>query len=58
MYFFYIVFQIRLIIGLIEECCGVFCTTMAHKWPIMTLLQEHLLKPPFRNIKLILFIPQ
>jgi hypothetical protein len=44
MYFFYIVFQIRLIIGLIEECCGVFCTTMAHKGPIMTFLQEHIPK--------------
>jgi hypothetical protein len=40
--FLYIVFKLRPIIGLFEECYGAFCTTMAHKWPIMALLQEHI----------------
>ncbi len=56
--FLYIVFQIKPIIGLLEECYGEFCTTMAHKGPIMTFLQKHILKPPFWNIELILLIPQ
>jgi hypothetical protein len=56
--FLYIVFQIRPIVGLLAECCGAFCTTMAHKRPIMALLQEDVPKPPFWNIKQILFVPQ
>jgi hypothetical protein len=42
-----IVFQIKLIVGLLEECCGALCTTMARKWAIMTFFQEHIPKPPF-----------
>jgi hypothetical protein len=45
--FLYIIFQIKPIIGLLEECYGAFLTTMAHKGPIMTLLQEHIPKLPF-----------
>jgi len=45
--FLCIVFQIRPIIGLLEECCGALCTTMARKWPIMAFLQKHIPKPPF-----------
>jgi hypothetical protein len=45
--FFYIIFQIRPIIGLLENCCGALCTTMASKWPIMAFLQKHIFKPPF-----------
>jgi hypothetical protein len=56
--FLYIVFQIRPIIGLLEECYGELYTTMAHKGPIMTFLLEHILKPFFWNIELIWLIPQ
>ncbi len=52
-----IVFQIRPIVGFVEECYGAFCATMAHKGPIMTLLKEHIFKFPFWNIKPILLIP-
>jgi hypothetical protein len=31
-----IIFQIRPIIGFLEECYGELCTTTAHKGPIMT----------------------
>jgi hypothetical protein len=56
--FFYIVFQSRPIISLLEECYGALCTTMACKGAIMTLLQEHIPKPPSQKMKLILLIPQ
>jgi hypothetical protein len=54
----YIIFQIKPIIGLLEECGGAFYTTMARKGPIMAFLQKHLPKPPFWNIKPIMFVPQ
>jgi hypothetical protein len=52
--FLCIVFQIRPIVGLLKERCGALCATMVNKWPIMALFQEHIFKPPFRNIKPIL----
>ncbi len=56
--FLCIVFQIRLIINLLEECYSVLYTIMAHKGPIMTLLQKHIPKSHFQNIKPILLVPQ
>ncbi len=55
--FLCIIFQIKLIVRLLEECYGAFCNTMARKGPIMTFLQEHIPKPPFWNIEPILLIP-
>ncbi len=52
------VFRVGPIIGLLEECCGALCTTMAHKWPIMTFLQNDVPHLPFQHIESILLVPQ
>ncbi len=52
------VFQVGPIVGLLKDYCGALCTTMAHKWPIMTFLQDGVPHLPFRHIESILFVPQ
>jgi hypothetical protein len=52
------IFQVGLIVGFLEECCGALCTTMARKRPIMTFLQDDIPHLPFRGIESILFVSQ
>ncbi len=51
------IFQVRPIVGLLEKRCGVLCTTMACKWPIMTFLQNDVPHLPFQHIKSVLLVP-